>query len=241
MTAQSFDEAGDLAVTPNKRLDAVRHVARGRPRLSQRRELPDEPAGDEPEHRQRRDHACHSKLAQIGQRVIAGKVLPHHLFGRQRHDDLPCIRRGSEARRPIHCRTEVVATALDRLARMDAHPHTDVRVLRPVDDVQTALRLNRRQARIPSASEGHGEPVASGRKDPTPMRGHHSPQQLIVHFHGHTHLIRMSLPQLGRRLDVREQKRDRARRPSRHQPILSHRHCWACPTSVEALVPSGNR
>ncbi len=150
-----------------------------------------------------------------------------------RYDDLPAVGGRLDPCRPVDLDADVVALRETGLARVEAHPDPDRRMLRPRLRRQRSLRLDRGRQRLGRVGEHDEKTVAFGSLLDAAVARKRGPKDRPVtrpeaRVRGGPH----ALFQSARSLDVGEQERDQLRRGLRQGPVR-----WA--RSVERT--SGHR
>ena len=170
-----------------------------------------------------------SRTADVAQRMRAkiqqihpvGQGVPNQIRRRLRTQHLPAMAKRHDPGGAVQHRTEIIATPMLRSAAVQSHPHPQ----RP----DPPPRLGRQRA---LRCDGRGEGIRSQREhgvDPIPRRLHHMPtvgldgcpQHVIVTSQRRPHRLGILLPLARRRLEVREEERDRSRGQLAHRtPLL---------------------
>ncbi len=142
--------------------------------------------------------------------------------------DLPAVAGRGDAGRPVDVQSDVVVTAEDPFAGVQAHPHLDRCFLVPAVTGELLLGPGGRLDRIGCVGEGHEERVAFGRDLGPPELGEYAPQDRgVLAADGCIASLPQPSQEIGGALDVGEQERDgpgREPRCSRHPlPLCSGR------------------
>ncbi len=164
--------------------------------------------------------------------TVGSFILDRHSFGKQiadqfrrctAHHYLTAVSQGFDTGDPIHRWTEVVVIPLSGRPRMKRHPHPDGPGSRPVLLPDNKLRCKGCFDGIGSLGKSAAERIANSLKDMTVMLIDGFPEYLIVAFEGDFHGGGVVLPEMGRALDIGEEKCYRPTRRRNHGYLNNER------------------
>ena len=167
--------------------------------------------GTGPDQREHPLRSCESSqrlFAELHQIPALGQIIANQRGDRLGQEDLPAVRQSPQPPRTVDRRTEVVAVALVRLARVDRHAHLQRQPLRP------SVRCERlaRSKRGADGRAGLGEHAeravafAARLEHDTAGNAHGTFDQLVVTLDRHGHRVGRALPQRRGTFDVGEQE-----------------------------------
>ena len=137
--------------------------------------------------------------------------------GPVRHDHLPAVRGGADARRAMHVHASVALGPHDRLTRVQAHAHAQQA------GRELGLRVGRGSCRGARVGKGDEERVALRVDFDSPLAGARGPQDPPV-LGERLHVARAQVLEKPRRaFDVREEERDGAGGKLTHPAIMRQR------------------
>lgn len=196
---QHVGETVDVLRAAHEAGQERREVGGRRAQRPQRREGQRQTLGSHLQHPQRRGQVLQPVLAQIEQ--VPFRVEER---GRDRgHQHLAPVGNGHQASRLVQHRSEIVALALVRLARMQAHPHPQLRPA-PIRRRHRLLHGNGNGDGVPGSLECRPEPVATGVEYVPVMRLDDVDQDPVVTGQSEAHARAVLIPQPGRPFDIGE-------------------------------------
>lgn len=186
-------------------------------------------AGSEPrvyqlKHMNRMGQVAQPMQAEIAQAHVWWQRIPHHALGGGTEESLAAACHGEQAGTAVDGGAVVVARAQVRRPGVQRHSHAQRRAGRPGLGVEAALNLEGRADGVRRVVESHAEGIAHRLEHAAAMAFDSGGKQTVVTLQGHTHGLRLLLPQGGRALDVGEQKGERHQCPVTHRQTC-HRHC----------------
>ena len=159
----------------------------------------------------------HSKVLEL---EIGREALLDQGPGALRYHHLAAVRRCRDSRRVMHVEADVLVADQRRLARVQTDAHADGAALRPFVRREAALGVGGCAACVERALEDAEERVAFGPQlGAFPALEGLAQDGVVVHL-GLDVLVAQLLHELGRALDVGEEKRDRAAGQGRHDADL---------------------
>lgn len=202
---QRIADAGDVVVPPDEcrclDLEVVRHDGESARRWKLRRKV----RMGELEQPDRVREILQAVRAEIDE----ADVVP--VGARSLGDEhLPTVGRRGDARRLVHRKTDVVVAVHSCLAAMDAHPHPDRCIKRPLMPGERPLPGDGCRDSLPRVVEGDEERVALRRDLVSVVRGPRLAQQPVVLVEDAVVVVAEVLQEPRRRLDIGEQEGDGA-------------------------------
>ena len=159
---QQLGGLGEFALAPDERRQLGRQVVGPGIERAQRRELVRQAVGVHLDEAFGHAEVAQPVQAEVAQRDAVRQRAVDEGAGRVGGDDLAAVGDGRDPGGPVDVEADQAAADQLGLARVEAHPDADRRVVRPRFGGEAALRGDRRGHALPGAREDDEERVALG-------------------------------------------------------------------------------